>query len=180
MKSSVKLYPDLLSKGIVFSSDLPPRSPLKMPLFLELALPHILSAAPAVLQTALEYLFLRPLSFFPAISSSFHISERISFYHLEFPQAHCKTKEIIRNHCAGGCFSGYVCIWSNTVVSNTNTVGFCLALCYLLQLWTSRFLLPVTWYTNSHWIIWSKLKEQEFNFESPWESREEIARLPML
>lgn len=116
--------------------------------FLELALPHTLFAVLAVLQTVLEYLFLRSLSFFLGISSSFHISER-TFHHFEFP---CyKTKEIIRNYCAGGCFSGYVCIWSNTAVGNNNMVGFCLALCYLLHLWICRFLLQVTWNTNSYW-----------------------------
>lgn len=135
MKCFVKLCPDLLSKGIVFSSDLPPPSPFKKMLpFLELALPHILSVAPAVLQTVLEYLFLRPLSFFLGISSIFHISERISFHHFEFPQAHYKTKEIVRKYCVGSCFSAYVCIQSNVMVSNTNIVGFCLALCYLLHL----------------------------------------------
>lgn len=146
--------------------------------FSELALPHILSVAPAVLQIALECLFLRPLSFFLGISSSFHISERISFHHFEFPQAHCKTKEIIRNYRVGGCFSGYVCIQSNVVVSNTNIVGFCLVLCYILHLWASRFLLQVTWNTSSYWIIWSKFKGQEFNLESPGESWEQTARLP--
>lgn len=102
--------------------------------FLELALPHILSVAPAVLQTVLEYLFLRLPSFFLRISSSFHISERISFHHFELPQVYCKTKEVIRYCCVGACFSGYVCIWSNVMVSNTNITGFCLALCYLLPL----------------------------------------------
>lgn len=135
MKCSVKLCPDLISKGIAFSSDFPPPSPFKKMLpFLELALPHIFSVAPAVLQTVLEYLFSRPLSFFLGISSSFHIFERISYRHFEFPQAYCKTKGIIRNYCVGGCFSGYVCIQSNVVASNTNILGFCLALCYLLHL----------------------------------------------
>lgn len=123
MKCSVKSCPDPISKCTAFSSDFPLPSSFKMLLPLsELALPHILSVALAVLQTVLEYLFLRLLSFFLGISSTSHISERISSHHFEFPQAYCKTKQITRN-CCDDCFSGYVYRWSNVVINNINIVG---------------------------------------------------------